>query len=145
MESSGPFTDSFTIHGIEQYLAQIVEDEKRIHGTLEELRAERANLEQTLFYMRRRAGIPPKPEVLDKPESESDRKGTLFEWFAAQRADQGFSVADVFKLFRDQSIEIGRNYPYFLVAMRYKNRLRKVGGTRSGKRYYWISNGAASE
>jgi hypothetical protein len=151
MRVTTPSTDSLSIQVIEQYLAQVTDDEKqaeedvkRSQARLEALQLEKFDLEKTLRHLKRRAGIlPATPEIPDK--AKSDGKGALFERFAAERGDQGFTIADIIRVFRDQNVEIGRNYPYFLVDMRYKESLRKVGGTRNGKRYYWIENGTASD
>jgi chromosome segregation ATPase len=145
-----PSADPLRIQVIEQYLAEIREEElqadediKRISVRIESLRAERVDLEKTLAHLQRRAGI-----VVSTPANErkndSEAKGELFERFAEERREQGFTITEIFKLYSDQKIEIGRNYPYFLVDMRYKDCLRKVGATRNGKRYYWTKNGTAS-
>jgi hypothetical protein len=145
-------TDSSRIQFIQNYIADLEEDErkteddaKQTQRRLEDLRTERAEAEKVLLNLQRRAGIlpPMSPEISDK--SAMDVKGALFESFARQRGDQGFTIADIFKVFGDHNIQVGRNYAYFLVDMRYKTCLRKVGATRNGKRYYWIKNGTASE
>jgi hypothetical protein len=55
----------------------------------------------------------------------------------------GNHIADIFTLFRERRIKIGKNYPYFLVDTKYKRFLRREGKTSRGKRYYW--NGAGSD
>ena len=145
-----PTVDTGQLQAVERYLSEIREEEvqteedlNKIQSRLEALRSERADAERTLAHLQRRAGIVVNPPPVQH-KTDSEAKGQLFERFAVERRDQGFVIAEIFKLYEDQGIEIGRNYPYFLVDMRYKDCLRKVGATRNGKRYYWIKNGTAS-
>jgi hypothetical protein len=133
--------DSASISALEQSLAQLSEeeedlkeDEKRIHARMDVLRGQKLVLQQAVLVLRQRTGLQSSPEAAGSIESG---KGEIFQRFAMQRAAEGFTISEVFRLFRDQEVEIGKNYPYFLVDIRYKKSLRKVGGTRLGKRYYW--------
>jgi hypothetical protein len=152
MKSQSDSTDSLRIQFHQQYVAKIREEAKQAEEDLEHLRlrlealrSEEADAEKVLVNLQRRAGIVPTPTPA-RPDGEViDEKHAVFEGLAKQRGDQGFTIADIFKIFADQKVKIGRNYPYFLVDMRYKTRLRKVGATRNGKRYYWITNETASD
>jgi hypothetical protein len=71
------------------------------------------------------------------------RVTSIFVRFAMQRGSAGLTIKDVFTLYREHQLKIGKNYPYYLVDSKFVQFLRREGKTSKGKRYYW--EGPASE
>jgi hypothetical protein len=133
------------IQFIASRVAQAGEKIKRAQKDLEAARNEQAAMEKALAYLQHEAGMPVALRGDgDEGQTLNEDKGEVFERFAIRQGAAGFRFTDIFKLYRDYNIEIGKNYPYFLVDIRYKNNLRREG-TRTKARFYWTEDEAASK
>jgi hypothetical protein len=125
---------------LEQRVAETKEAEAQLALSLEAKRSERADYERALRREQERLGVQPTiPNGHESGEREpvgENENGRLFKAFARERTAAGFTIKDIFEMYARRGIKIGKNYPYYLVAERYRDHIRAEAKGKE-KRYYW--------
>ena len=116
---------------------------RRAQADLEVAQIELADFERALAREQKLLGLLPQEQSKNGLPDPND-KGAMFERFAKRQGLAGFTIAEIFRLYNDANVTVGKNYPYFLVDTKYKEQLRREGGTRHGKRYYWMESETTS-
>ncbi len=107
-----------------------------IQEELEHVKAEISDYQRALAREQKKVGIQPVIPTTENVEAGDADKGKLFEEFAIRRGLKGFSIPVIFALYKERGMEVGKNYPYYLVSTRYGNTLKKIGNGRN-RTYRW--------